>query len=254
MSARIAMVCLVAICWFAPGAHALDQEGGEAARQALQRRANAPWYDAQTDSVRRIHVLPPDEASHRDSDWNAEDRDTPASTATASRGMSRVWAKLLQGLAWTLLAIVLTAVVLFLASAAMRMDAGARSSTQVLRQGDADRVEDLPFSLPRTEGDLLAAARRHYEAGNFSGAIVCLFSYQLVELDRYDLIRLARGKTNRQYLRELISHPDLRTIMIQTVIAFEAVFFGHHQLSRRRFEQCWQRLQDFHQLVRQETP
>ena len=51
--------------------------------------------------------------------------------------------------------------------------------------------------------DLLAEARRHYQAGNYGAAIVYLFSFQLVQLDQRQIIRLAKGKTNRQYLREV---------------------------------------------------
>ncbi len=33
------------------------------------------------------------------------------------------------------------------------------------------------------------------------------------------------------------------------MLAFEDVFFGHYQLTRERFEACWHRLDEFHQLV-----
>ncbi len=55
----------------------------------------------------------------------------------------------------------------------------------------ADRVEALPFLRQRSHDDLLGQARRHYEQGNYSEAIVYLFSHELVELDRSSLIRLA---------------------------------------------------------------
>ena len=67
-----------------------------------------------------------------------------------------------------------------------------------------DRVEALPFRVPRQATDLLSEARRQYEKGNYNEAIVYLFSHQLVELDRQHLIHLARGKTNRQLVRELV--------------------------------------------------
>ena len=58
--------------------------------------------------------------------------------------------------------------------------------------------------------DLLAEARRHYQAGNYGAAIVYLFSFQLVQLDRRQIIQLAKGKTNRQYLREVGPRDPLR--------------------------------------------
>jgi hypothetical protein len=97
--------------------------------------------------------------------------------------------------------------------------------------------------------DLLAEARRHYEAGNYGAAIVYLFSFQLVQLDRRQIIRLARGKTNRQYLREVGPRISLRKLVEQTMVAFEDVFFGNRQLRRDRFESCWARLEEFETLA-----
>ena len=47
-----------------------------------------------------------------------------------------------------------------------------------------------------------ALARLYEKRGNFNQAIIYYYSYQLVTLDRRQVIRLAKGKTNRQYLRE----------------------------------------------------
>jgi hypothetical protein len=66
-----------------------------------------------------------------------------------------------------------------------------------------------------------------------------------VQLDRHHVIRLTKGKTNRQYLREARARPLLREILDRTMIPFEDVFFGHHKLSREQFEQCWRRLDEF---------
>ena len=75
--------------------------------------------------------------------------------------------------------------------------------------------------------------------------MIYLFSYELVQLDRQHLIRLAKGKTNRQYLRELRQRPPLQAILEPTMIAFEDAFFGRKTLSRERFENCWQRVEEF---------
>jgi hypothetical protein len=114
---------------------------------------------------------------------------------------------------------------------------------------EVDRLEQLPFAVKRPQSDLLAEARRHYEAGNFAEAIVYLFSYQLVELDKHHVIRLAKGKTNRQYLGESRKQPTIVPVLEDTMIAFEDVFFGHHQIDRARFEACWNRLTEFQRGV-----
>ena len=67
----------------------------------------------------------------------------------------------------------------------------------------------------------------------------------LVELDKQGLIRLTKGKTNRQYLREVAAIDELRQILQRTMIAFEDVFFGNKDLTRAAFEECWRELDVF---------
>ena len=112
-----------------------------------------------------------------------------------------------------------------------------------------DHVEALPFMRQRSLDDLLGQARQHYLAANYDEAIIYLFSYQLVELDRRNLIRLAVGKTNRQYLRELRGRGTLAGLVEHTMVAFEDVYFGGHRLTRQRFESAWDRLPEFESLV-----
>ncbi len=114
-----------------------------------------------------------------------------------------------------------------------------------------DQVEALPFLKQRSLDDLLGQARQHYEAGDFNEAIIYLFSYQLVELDRHNLIRLGVGRTNRQYLRDLHGRGAIRGLLEGTMIAFEDVYFGGRRLSREQFEHVWSRVGEFEQLVAQ---
>ena len=151
-----------------------------AGREAFES-GRFPWYDAQQDARKA------DQAGAA-----APERkpiELPKWTTTA---------------AWVLVAVVLVAlvVILFLVfrdSSGLRPRPAA-GGEEVL---DAQRVEALPFLAERPRGDLLALARRHYFEGNYSEAIIYLFSYELVALDKLALVRLVRGKTNRQYLREL---------------------------------------------------
>ena len=222
----------------------------EAGREALRDGPRYPWYDAKTDEVRRIEVTADTSSSagNRDSTWR-EDAASP-STGNFSLDLSAFWT-LMQVLAWTLLAAILIGIVALLVWAFMRAEGGLTSDgdsdVSVHRASDVDRVESLPFQVKRPRADLLAEARRQYELGNYGEAIVYLFSYQLVQLDKQQLIHLTRGKTNRQYLREVRRRPRLFQVLETTMIAFEDVFFGHHELERDRFEACWSGLDDFHQ-------
>jgi len=114
---------------------------------------------------------------------------------------------------------------------------------------DKRRIEALPAPVGRKRTDLIDAARQYYQEGNYAEAIIYLFSYQLVELDKGQLIRLAKGKTNRQYLRELGRRLALQGLFERTMVAFEEVFFGNYAIDRARFESVWLRLGEFEALV-----
>ena len=121
-------------------------------------------------------------------------------------------------------------------------------------RAEISRIESLPFQLDRKNVSLLDEAERLYREGNYSQAIVYLFSYQLVEMDKLQVIRLTRGKTNRQYLRELRGRQTLRGLVESSMVAFEHVFFGQHSLPRTAFESCWRRTGEFDRLIREGAP
>ncbi|MHB1033256.1 MAG: DUF4129 domain-containing protein [Pirellulales bacterium] len=216
----------------------LTDSSVDSGRAALDHWWRYPWYDSQTDGIRRIDVREPYDWSFLDS-WRA----------------NIPWpATAMEWIAWLLLAATLAAITYLL----IRAYLGRRKATQVeeapaapkTEEDLAARIEALPFPVRRTDGDFLGEARRNYQEANFAEAIVYFFSYQLLELDRNQLIRLARGKTNRQYLRQLAPRRPLRAILEQTMVAFEDVFFGNHPLDRTRFEGCWSRLDEFQSLLK----
>jgi hypothetical protein len=162
----------------------------------------------------------------------------------------------MDALAWIVLGLLLVALVAlivraYLLRSQLRPNSMRRGADQDQATIDVDRVEKLPFPVRRPQSDLLGEARRHYEAGDYVEAIIYLFSYQLVHLDKHDLVRLAKGKTNRQYLGEVRSHRDIMRIVSETMYAFEDVFFGRHEIDRDRFELCWNQLDQFHRDVQQ---
>jgi hypothetical protein len=116
-------------------------------------------------------------------------------------------------------------------------------------RSDAERIENLPFEVKVAQTDLLSEAKRLRAEGRFGEAIVYLFSYQLVQLDKHHFIRLTRGKTNRQYLFELAQRQDMRRLLAKTMVAFEDFFFGSHAIGQDRFESLWNQLDEFHGTV-----
>jgi hypothetical protein len=203
----------------------------------LGSRRRFPWYDETTDEPRRVRVSIP---------WRAPD----PKPKTGGMRWNFSWLELF---VWTAVLALFAALAYLLIRAYLnREDYGAASaggSAERAALDDSARIEALPFRVRSGPLGLLDEARRHYEQGDFRQAIIYLFSYELVEMDKRQVIRLAKGKTNRQYLREVRRRPLLESLVEQTMVAFEDVFFGDHPLDRPRFESCWRRLDEFQSLI-----
>ena len=225
----------------------------EDAKNALKQGDNYPWYDAEQDDLRRVDVYPEkaEDNANRASTWETQ----PAQQKTQRNWDWSALTTMARVFVVTLIIILLSLLVwlivwIFSKTETWRSDKA--ELTQVAESGsDVDRVESLPFKVDKPYGDLLAEARRQYEAGNYRDAVIYLFSYKLIQLDKNQFIHLTKGKTNRQYLRELRSQSRLFGLLEGTMLAFEDVFFGNHELQRQEFESCWQGLDEFHSLVNQ---
>jgi hypothetical protein len=120
-----------------------------------------------------------------------------------------------------------------------------KSTDKSVLEREKAKLLDLPFEVEQTMFGLLAQAERYRAAGDYSKAVIYLFSHALVEMDGARCIRLERGKTNRVYLRELRDRDQLQGFTNQLVVAFEYAFFGKHILSQEAFERIWQQLPAF---------
>lgn len=226
-------------------------EGSELGSRAWQAAGDFPWYDAESQSSRPIEMTSQGPL-RQSSDWEW----APASPTTSrpfwNFGNWQGFWDVVQVLVWILLAgIFVVLIYLWLSTVARNQLAIQRRPDDELAEerGEAALIEQLPFQVKRPQTDLLGEARRHYQTGNYREAMIYLYSYQLVQLDRHQRIRLAKGKTNRQYLFELRSAARLRQMLTPSMLAFEDVFFGHYDLPRERFERCWQQLEEFESLL-----
>ena len=209
-------------------------------RESLDRWWGYPWYDASTDGVERIDVRAPWDPDGSWLDWTWPNWHLP--------GLGSV----LEWVFWIALVASLAAVAYLLVRAYLGSESFASSQADDDPETEADRrrrIESLPFPVQASRNDLLAEARRHYQQGDYGEAVKYLFSYQLVQLDKHQIIRLTRGKTNRQYLREVGRRKSLGRVVEQTMVAFEDFFFGNHAIDRARFEACWSRLAQFEAQV-----
>ena len=225
-----------------------DETAVETGKEALSGVGRLPWYDRSKDEARPLHMIPRDTADsdNRNSTWTRQN----TSTATTSGPGPRfsLLGGALQWVGLTVLVLLLGVLAFLIAKAFLKDEVAETTAMRKVVESSRDtaRVEALPFSVRKPTGDFLSEARRLYEAGDYSEAMIYLFSYELVQLDRQHLIRLAKGKTNRQYLRELRGRPPVRPILEETMIAFEDAFFGRKTLSRERFESCLRQLDEFH--------
>lgn len=217
------------------------------------------WFDAESQTLRSNsrYALPPPDLSEpappRDWTW------TPPNFGNRRRwnfsGLSEALATWLQVAAWVLLAAAALWFILFVLRNYRDLELGQRpKSDQSDAKGliDIEKLADLPFVAPATDDDLLAAVRKKSQQGQYGDAIVLLFGYQLLALDKHQIIRILRGKTNRQYVREVArggSQTRLRDLLTQTMVTFEDYFFGDHPVTRQKFEACWGKLDDFHAIV-----
>ncbi len=247
----LAIVCMWPGCLAAwVGGWESDLEASvRAAGDALRATRNLPWYDADRDALRRIAVRGDEDDQRRQSRWESDPESREAFEAPSP---SLVW-QMIQVLVWVALGALLAAIMWLLVWAAHRLDSRGLADDKSIASESVgpERLEGLPMALPSTDHDLLSAARACYEAGDYNLAIIYAYAHQLVKLDQYHAIQLRKGKTNRQYLRELHALPRLRALLCDTMLAFEEVFFGHHTLSRARFERCWGSLDEFHRQLEQ---
>ncbi len=237
----MAAAVLVAIVWclLATSLAAQDMTNGdtavEAGREALSSAPKLPWYDPQTDDYRAAKVDAPKPRRTRNSNFDIFD--------------FMMW------LGWFLLAMLLVMLVYFIAKSFLRREVKDSIVVSHANVGaDISRVEELPVTLKKSPSDYLDEAQRLYAKGDYAQAIVYLFSHQLLQLDRRHWIRLVKGKTNRQYLREVRrsaspSADTLADIFHRTVLLFEEVFFGKRLPPRESIEEVWRQIDQFESLV-----
>lgn len=236
-------------------------EAVKSAREALSKGNRLPWYDAENDDVRALRLPPAKDGQldNRKSRWEAEPANPKQTQQNAPtwQGPSPGFWTALRILFWTIALAILAFIVYLLVRAYLKRENAVVMASREFALDeavdDAERIESLPFTVARPRGDLLDEALAQYNAGNYRQAVIYLFSYLLIQLDKHHRIHLARGKTNRMYLRELRTHPELRNILERTMLAFEHVFFGNHPLSREDFESCWNQLDEFHRHLDQQV-
>ena len=227
-------------------------ELNEQMRKSLDSMGRLPWYDSDAGEVEPIPVKPRlDDSSNRDSRWVPKP-EKPKKTKTQAKpqqnsnnqrpgfwsSLGTIFGDFSNVLGWVILGLVLALIVGLIVYTVSKMEMTALGEAvtkteddEQLEREEKARLENLPVQVQRPTGDLLAEADRLRTAGRLDEAIIYLFGHRLIQLDRAHAIRLARGKTNRQYINELRKRPDLRSVLENTVQIFEQSYFGRYPIS-----------------------
>lgn len=237
-----------------------EEQAVESAENSLGGWGGYPWYDGAADKrdVRLVPVVPfaapPAPVERSAWEWPSWIQSFLNWLGEVLRSIWDFFAFIRNHpILWPLFVFVMTVLVvglvIYLIHRNFRFQspasAAGKAKTTAKVRAEIDRIEALPFKVDTPLGDLLSEAQRLYAAGDYRGAVIYYYSYQLVELDRHHKIRLTRGKTNRQYLREVRQRQEIAGLLENTMVAFEEVFFGNHDLPRSRFEECWEQRGEF---------
>ncbi|MCA9262319.1 MAG: hypothetical protein KDA60_00660 [Planctomycetales bacterium] len=223
-------------------------EADRAVQRAAGRFRDASWYDEQQHKARAARTNRSQPPTFGEEGWHLPSPQAPKASTRVNSSFWEVFWVLVEYLVWGLLGLGLVLLIMLMLRSYVDGIQSPGKSKEVEDEDDmaeSARIDQLPFQVKRPQENLLADARRCYEAGDYNEAIVYYFSYQLVQLDKHNLIRLSKGKTNRQYIREIARRPQLQRLLQASMFVFEDYFFGSHEISQHRFEACWQKLEQF---------
>ena len=212
----------------------MDQESGDLSPVGISGREPSLTHDRSSVPLKPVKLT-------------ANPAPGPAFNPTGPSLLSSIGPVLVYGLA-----ILATVLVLGLAIWALlnsRVDVGVDKFPARSDRTLAESIRHLPFEMDASQGDFRQQAQAAYQAGDYRKALVFLFSHVLVTLDQAKLVRLKKGKTNRQYLRELSPSRSLVNYYGDVMVPFEQTFFGDYPITKEAFESCWQGLDDFQRSV-----
>lgn len=218
---------------------------------------NMPWLDAETGSPKPVDLRNREDALTRDRiqvpDYipgKVAKQNTGGMTPFNWSGNFFDFGWMTPGLIRLFLLVPVVVICILVAWMVMRANFAVRDSqnddADGRRRSIAESIKHLPFELDsNVEGDFRFHASQAYQAGNYKRAVICLFSHVLVSMDQNGILRLKKGKTNRQYLREIRTHQELAKYYGQVMVPFEETFFGDHPIGKLTFEECWSGLDQF---------
>lgn len=231
-SSSIIFVMLIAAAVGSADAATLAAEPAtDSARLSLKKR-DYPWYDATRDSLRPLRPSKGMDVARSPSSYDLPD---------FGLGQAIFY------LAWCLLAVLIAGLIFILIRSFMIFEFADENAAPELPEVTLETLQALP--LPETNRgirDFLAEAERLASQSLYGSAMTYYYSWQLLQLNQQQAIELEKGKTNRQYSKEVQSSmPGLTDLFRQSIQLFEDTFFGKLPVSADDFQRVWEQRQKF---------
>lgn len=225
---------------------------------SAQDKSDLPWYDAESRQVRPLGIKLREDVTDPERNQVApfKPKSTNSTTTTtnplfgagggAGANGGAALGSILSILMWGVAGIVAIALLAALIYYFVKAPARQEEEELIPQRTMAESIEQLPFDIEvNQKGDFRSMAYQFYQQGDLRRATILLFSHVLVSLDQKGFIRLKKGKTNRQYLRELSPYQQLGRYYGQVMVRFEEAFFGDREIRQPDFESCWNGLEAF---------
>ena len=243
-------------CWSKPSTSSSSPAAAEEAQAKAHARAIESigaryWYDPSTGKYRPPNVFPDPDHPLRKNGTVAGPTAAAAPWRPFGNGLRLPSGDFFAYAAIVVLGLALLAVAIALTAVSLGGWRPLRKNVERAKEVEIDpsRVSDLPFEAQAEMHDPLAYAKHLVAHGNYNEAILFLYGYMLLALDRAGKIVLHRGKTNRMYLQDLNDERELRRYLVPAMLAFEDVFFGRHDIQPERFQKIWAQLDSFHRAL-----
>ncbi len=199
------------------------------------------WYDSVADDWKRIEAKAPEQPTRR-------------------MPNNDVVAQLFTYIMLTVV-IIAAAILIYLLVKNFQTEASVPLS-EVKKSAVARAVADLS-ALPFTDeeiGNPEEALEKAKRQKNWRRAIAISYALHLAELDHGGVLTVARGTTNKGYLRVVekwtsTAQPrkPVQDILTDTIATFERTWFGHHDANESMFEVIEKERERFNKIVKKET-